>query len=163
MKKISFFLLLAAILIACQPKTEPVDLAASKAEVNSLMEKYLTAWNAKDTITLSSLLTEDGLFCGTDPTELMDKKMITTAWKQVFSDTSVNIIFTVDKRVIRVVAGGKSALVMEQHESNPYTPKIPWRLVLHTIKTDNGWKIDYISWNLIPRNEDVVKLSKALE
>ena len=151
------------IITACQPKPQPVDTAAAKESVNALMEKYLTAWNGKDVNTLTSLLTEDGLFCGTDPTELMDKKTITDAWKQVFSDSTMKNTFTVDKRVIRVVSDGKSALVMEQHVSNPYTPKIPWRLIIQVVKTDDGWKIDFLSWNLIPKNEDIGKLAKALE
>jgi len=159
------FALVAAIAFACQPKSQPVvvDLSAAKAEVNALMDQYLTAWNARDVNTLTNLLAEDGLFCGTDPTELMDKKVITDAWKQMFADSTMNAFFTVDKRVIRVVPDGKSALVMEQHLSNPYTPKIPWRLVIQTVKTYDGWKIDFLSWNLIPRNEDVGKLNQALE
>lgn len=163
MKNLYLFLFVTVMTVACQPKPQPVDLTSAKSEVNSMMDAYLTAWNGKDASTLSTLLTEEGLFCGTDPTELMDKKMITDIWKQVFADPSANIFFTVDKRVIRLDADGKSAIVMEQHVSNPYTPNIPWRLVLHTVKTDVGWKIDFLSWNLIPKNADVEKLNKALE
>jgi uncharacterized protein (TIGR02246 family) len=166
MKKIYSLLILAAmIILSCQPKTQPVevDLAASKAEVNALMDNYLNSWNAKEFNTLVTLIAEDGMFCGSDPTEIMDKKAISEAWKQVFADSTMNINFTVDKREIRVNSGGKSALVMEQHVVNPFTPKIPWRLVCHAIKTEDGWKLDFISWNLIPKNEDIEKLNKALE
>ncbi|MDO8929185.1 MAG: SgcJ/EcaC family oxidoreductase [Bacteroidota bacterium] len=146
MKKIFCFVIIAAmVLAACQPKIQPVvvDLNASKAEVNALMETYLTAWNAKDVNTLIFMIAEDGLYCGTDPTELMDKKTISEAWKQVFSDSTTNIVFTVDKREIRVVSNGESALIMEQHIANPYTPEIPWRLVSHAVKTADGWKLDF--------------------
>lgn len=165
MRNLFLIVFVAASVFACQPKPQPVvvDLAASKAEVNALMETYLTAWNAKDVNTLISLITEDGLYCGTDPTELMDKKTISDAWKQVFSDSTTNIVFTVDKREIRMDPDGNSAIVMEQHIANPYTPKIPWRLVCRAVKTTDGWKIDFISWSLIPKNEDIGKLIMALQ
>jgi uncharacterized protein (TIGR02246 family) len=166
MKKIYSLLIVAAlIVVSCQPKPQPVvvDLTTSKAEVNALMENIWSAWNAKDVNTLTSQFTEDGLFCGTDPTELWDKKQISNGWKQFFADSTMSFVFTVDKREIRVVSDGESALVMEQQISNPFTPKIQWRLVSHAVKTDNGWKLDFISWNMIPKNEDLGKINMALE
>lgn len=151
------------VLAACQPKTQTVDIATAKVAVNALMENYLTAWNGKDVKTLTSLITDDGMFCGTDPGEIMNKKTVADAWKMAFADTSFNNTFTVDKREIRLGSDGNSAIVMEQHVANPYTPKIPWRLVCRAVKTADGWKLDFISWNLIPKNEDVEKLNKALE
>jgi len=164
MKKIIQLIIVAVMLItACQPKTQPVDTAAAKIEVNALMDKHLIAWNAKDAITLTALLADDGLFCGTAPTELMDKKTISDAWIQVFADTAFNNPFTLDKREIRLVSDGNFAIVMEQFIKNPYTPKISWRHVSHVVKTSDGWKFDFISWSLIPKNEDIGKLNKALE
>jgi uncharacterized protein (TIGR02246 family) len=164
MKKSLFLMAFAAILvIACQPKTQPVDKSAAKEAVNKLMDTYLKFWNAKDASSLSTLLVDDGLFCGTDPTELMDTKAITIAWTQAFADTTLKFNFSVDKREIRVTADGNSAIIVEQFTSNPYTPKIPWRLVSHAVKSGDKWKLDFISWNLIPKNEDIGKLNKALE
>lgn len=165
MKNLFFIVFVAAIVFACQPKSQPVvvDLAASKAEVNTLMENIWTAWNAKDVNAVTSLITEDGLFCGTDPTELWDKKQISDLWKQFFADSTTNMVLKVNKREIRVVSDGKSALVMEQQISNQFTPKIQWRIVSHAVKKSDGWKLDFISWNMIPRNEDIGKLNKALD
>ena len=164
MKKLFLLLFVAAIFFACQPKPQPVvvDLATSKAEVNTLMETYLTAFNAKDVTTLATLITDDGMYCGTDPTELMDKKTTTDAWTTALADTTLKS-FVVDKREIRVTADGNSAIVMEQFYVNPYNMKIPWRLVSHAVKTPNGWKLDFISWSFIPKNEDIVKVMAAME
>ena len=164
MKNLFLIVFVAAIVFACQPKPQPVvvDLTASKAEVNTLMETYLKAFNAKDVKTLTTLITDDGLYCGTDPTELMDKKSTTDAWTMAFADTSSNYAIVLDKREIRVTADGNSAIVMEQEFFNP-TPKIQLRLVSHAVKTADGWKLDFISWSLIPKNEDIGKLIKALE
>ena len=164
MKNLFLIVFVAAIFFACQPKSQPVvvDLATSKAEVNTLMETYLTAWNARDAKTLATLITDDGLYCGTDPGEIMDKKTVTDAWTLALTDTTLKS-FAVDKREIRVVADGNSAIVMEQFYDNPYNLKIPWRLVSHAVKTTVGWKLDFISWSFIPKNEDIVKLNKILE
>ncbi len=74
----------------------------------------------------------------------------------------MNYAIILDKREIRVAADGNSAIVMEQEFFN-LTPKIQMRLVSHAIKTAGGWKLDFISWNLIPKNEDIGKIIKALE
>ena len=165
MKNLFLIVFVAAIVFACQPKSQPVvvDLAAAKAEVNTLMETYLTAWNAKDAKTLASLITDDGLYCGTDPSELMDKKTVTDGWTMAFADSTMNYAYTVDKREIRVVSDGNSAIAMEQFTMKAISPKILARLVSHAVKTDDGWKFDFISWSLIPKNEDLGKLYKALE
>ncbi len=75
MKNLFLIAFVAALVFACQPKPQPfvVDLATAKAEVNALMETYLITLNAKDVATLTTLITDDGLYCGTDPTELMEK------------------------------------------------------------------------------------------
>jgi len=165
MKKTFLIVIVAAIVLACQPKTQPVvvDLAAAKAEVNTLLETYLTAWNAKDAKSLASLITDDGLYCGTDPSEFMDKKTVTDGWTMAFADSTMNYSYKVDKREIRVASDGNSAIGIEQFTMNAISPKILARLVSHAVKTTDGWKIDFISWSLIPKNEDLGKLYKALE
>ena len=149
--------------VACQPKSKPVDLATSRSEVNSLLEKYLHAWNARDANTLGALLTDDGLFCGTDPTEFLDKKTVVQGWTQAFSDSTINVSYSVEKREIRITSDGNSAIAVEQYTMKGFMPKIQWRLVNHLVKAGDGWKFDFISWNLIPKNEDIPKLNKALE
>jgi hypothetical protein len=42
-------------------------------------------------------------------------------------------------------------------------PKIPVRWVFHLIKTGDNWLIDFFSLSLIPDNEDIGKINKALE
>jgi len=165
MKNLFLIVFVAASVFACQPKPQPVvvDLTASKAEVNTLMESYLTAWNARDVTTLVSLITDDGLYCGSDPTEWMDKKTTADAWTMAFSDSIANFSYSVEKREIRITSDGNSAIVIEQFTMKAFAPKIPVRLVSHAVKTGNGWKLDFISWSFIPKNEDIRKLNMALE
>lgn len=165
MRNLFLIVFVAAIVFACQPKPQPVvvDLAASKAEVNTLMETYLTAFNAKDVATLATLITDDGLFCGTDPIELMDKKTTTDAWTMAFADSTANFSYSVEKREIHITSDGNSAIVLEQFTMKAIAPKIPVRLVSHAVKTPDGWKLDFISWSFIPKNEDIGKLIMALQ
>jgi uncharacterized protein (TIGR02246 family) len=166
MKKTIYIFSIAVIIItACQPKTKtvPVDTAAAKIAVTTLLDKYNAAWNAKDVSTMTALLTDDGLFCGTDPSELMDKKTLSAGWTQTMSDTSMNFNYSVDKREIRIAADGNSAIALEQFYMKAISQKIPARLIFLVEKSGDNWMIDFLSWALIPKNEDIGKLNKALE
>ena len=166
MKKIYCLTLLAVMVIAgCQPKVQnkPVDLAAVKEEITSLMDKYLKAFNSKDVSNITALMADDGLFCGTDPSELLDKKALSDMMTQSLADTTMIWSYSIDKREIRVAADGSSAIVLEQFTMPGISPKIPTRLVYHVVKAGDKWMFDFISWSFIPKNEDILKLNKALE
>ena len=136
---------------------------ASKVAVNALLDKYDLAFKAKDAPTLIALLAEDGLFCGTDPSEIWDKKQISDGWTQAFADTSMMLDFTVDKREILIAEDRNSAIAIEQFYFKLFSPNLPWRVIFHAIKSGEDWKLDFISWNFIPKNEDIEKINKAVE
>jgi uncharacterized protein (TIGR02246 family) len=166
MKKIFYLMFMAVMIItACHPKTKtvPVDTAAAKIAVTTLLDKYNSAWDAKDVSTMTELLTDDGLFCGTDPSELWDKKTLSAGWTQAMSDTSMNFNYSVDKREIRIAADGNSAIALEQFYMKAISQKMPARLIFHVVKSGDNWMIDFLSWAFIPKNEDIGKLYKALE
>ena len=158
---IAFFLSLLSI--GTQAKNKTADLKAAQTEVNGLMERYANSLKSKNSKALSELLTEDGQFYGTDPTELFCKLALIETWTQMFADKSTDLTYSLEKREIRVSPEGKSALIVEQFSLKGVTPRIPWRMVCHALKIGNSWKLDFISWNLTPRNEDIAKLNKALE
>lgn len=166
MKKIYCLTLLAVMITAgCQPKMQnkPVDLAAVKEEITILMDKYLNAFNTKDASTITALFADDGLFCGTDPSELMDKKALSDMITQSLADTTMIWSYSIDKREIRIATDGSSAIVLEQFTMPGISSKIPMRLIYHVVKAGDKWKFDFISWSFIPKNEDILKLNKALE
>jgi uncharacterized protein (TIGR02246 family) len=166
MKKIYCLILLAVMITAgCQPKVQnkPVDMTTVKEEITALMDQYLKAFTTKDVNTITTLVTEDGLFCGTDPSELLDKKALSDMMTQSLADTTMNWSYSIDKREIRVAADGSSAIVLEQFTMPGISPEIPTRLIYHVVKAGDKWMFDFISWSFIPKNEDIVKLNKALE
>ena len=136
---------------------------AVKASVAALLDKYDSAFKAKDAPAVIALLAGDGLFCGTDPSEIWDKKQISDGWTQAFADTSLMIDFTVDKREILVAEDENSAIAIEQFYFKLFSPNIMWRVIFHAVKSGEVWKLDFISWNFIPKNEDIEKINKALE
>jgi len=109
------------------------------------------------------LLTDDALTLGTDPSEFLSKKQISDAWTQAMADTTIKLDYSIDRREIRVAPDGKSAVVVEQFMFPVLSPKIPVRNIYHVIKPGDKWMIDFLSFNLIPKNEDLVKLNAALQ
>jgi ketosteroid isomerase-like protein len=164
-KTICVFSIAVLLIAACQTKAKivPVNTEAEKASISALLDKYNSAFKAKDLNSILTTLSSDVLVCGTDPSEFWDKKQIIDMWTQAFADTSLKLNFSIDRREIRLVADGNSALVVDQYVMSFLSPKIPIRSVYHLVKVDEKWMLDYISWNLIPKNEDIPKLNKALE
>jgi hypothetical protein len=165
MKMKSSFIFFAAMLItACVSKTpqELVDINAVRLSIDSLMNQNMKIWNSKEAAAMNDLLADDGLFCGSDPSEFWNKKNLMDMWNQMSSDT-INYSYFVDKRETKISPDGKSAIVVEQFIMPPFSPDIPMRTIYHLISSGNSWKFDFISWNFIPKNEDLAKLSKALE
>ncbi len=166
MKKFSYIIILmVAIMASCQPKTKivPVDLNASKAAVTEILDKYNSAFKARNIDAVMSLLTDDGLYCGTDSKELLTKTDLLNMFKQVAADTSSIDNYTIDKREIRISKDGMSAVVLEQFFMKSFSQKMPIRMIYHLVKNNDIWSFDFLSWNFIPNNEDIVKLNKALE
>lgn len=153
------------IITACQqkPKTVPVDTKAEKAAISALFDKFNSGFNAKDVNAVTALLTDDALSCGTDPSEFWDKKQLSDYLTQSFADTSMTNNYSIDRREIRVATDGKSAIVVEQYVIPTIIPRITIRNIYLAVKADENWMIDFISWNLILKNEDIPKLHKAME
>jgi ketosteroid isomerase-like protein len=70
------------VIIACQqtPKTVPVNVEAEKAAISVLFDMLMAAYDAGDAAALVTFFTEDGSFCGTDPSEFMNKQEIKDAF-----------------------------------------------------------------------------------
>ena len=162
-----FFLLLAPVLFfSCRPTpaSGPVDKEAAKQQIVSVLDKLHAAEGARDINAYLAMLSDSGLYCGTDPNELWDKADLQKTMSQAMTDTSLTTNLNIDKRVLMVADDCMSALAIEQFfMADMFGPNLPVRSVKHLVKTQNGWIIDFLSWSLIPRNEDIGKLEKALE
>jgi len=165
MRYFYFFSIIFLFLFGCQPKTttEPIDLTTVKHSINTHLDKFYSHTNAKDIDAYMAYLTDDGLYCGTDPEEFFDKEKIFALSVEMFAVDSLEFNYSIDKREIKVNADGNSAVSVEQLTVKWISENIPVRIVSHLVKIDNTWKIDFFSWSLVPKNADIVKLNKALE
>lgn len=153
------------MMVACQPKieTKTVDVVAEENAVTTLLDNYHEAMYAGNVNEIMTLLENEGLYCGTDPLELWDKEALSNVMTETMADSSFTLDYSIDKRKIRVAADGNTALVLEQFTMSAFSEKMPIRFMSHLVKTDENWKIDFISWSFIPNNEDIARLNKALE
>ncbi len=167
MKRIYYSLFAAAIIFtSCQLKQKNaavVEQDAVKASVIAVLEKYSSAMKAKDVNLMMEQLAENGLYCGTDPQELYDKKTLGDNLTRMFADSTLNLNYSLLKQEIQVEADGNSAIAVNQALINAISPKIQVRSVYHLVKTTDKWLIDFFSLGLIPNNQDLDKLNKAME
>jgi len=167
--KILLFIVMAGFLSACQffqPKIEApppkvVDMDAAKKEVTAMLDEYHGAMKAKNASQMSELFAEDGLYCGSDPNEFWDKEAFSDYIRKAFSDTSVVINYTVERRKVRMSPDGNSAIAVEQF-IDASSPKILMRVVSHLVKDSVKWRLDFTSWALVPSNDDVPRINQAL-
>jgi len=165
MKKFYLFLTIVGLVItACQqtPKTVAVDIEAEKAVIDSLFNKFTSAFGEKDVAALASYLHEDALCLATDPSEFWNKQQMTEMWTQMLADFDP-VLNYISKREIRVAADGNTATVVDQYIMPGFSPKILWRNAYHVIKTNGIWKINFLNCSFIPKNEDMPKLIEALQ
>jgi uncharacterized protein (TIGR02246 family) len=152
-------------LSACQQAPEPVavDLEAEKAAVAAMYDSFSAAYEARDAASLAGFLTEDVLFCGTDPSEFFNKAEFTEIWTQFFSDSTIDTRLSTSRLEIRVAADGASATIVQQYLMPYLSPTIPIRNIYKAVKTGDRWMMDFVSANFIPLNEDLPKINAAVE
>lgn len=158
-------ILLAAtfIIFSCQKSVpQAADKETATKEVSALFDSYAKATRDKDYVTLDSALAADGLYLGTDPEEFWDKDKIMKMFRTIAKDTAARFEISMDKREIRISQDGMMAIVIEQSMIPILSEEIYVRGVGHARVINGKWKIDFYSWSLVPHNQDLAKLNKAL-
>lgn len=165
MRYFLFVIIILLLFFGCQPETttEPIDIATIKNAITDQLDNFYSLTNDKNIDAYKSYLTDDGLYCGTDPEEFFSKEKLIALSVEMFANDSLEFNYSIDKRVIRVAADENSAISVEQLTVEWISTKIPIRIVSHLVKIKNNWKIDFFSWSLIPKNADIGKLNKSLE
>lgn len=165
MKKIYFPMIVTMIIVAsCQMKTKsvPFDPVTAKTEVTKTLDSMEMALKSKDVKTFLSFYKEDGLYCGSDPTELWNKEDYAKMITQMMTDTANSFTMNVSKMEIRFNKDGNSANVLRQFVTN-WSKPVEVRSTAHLVKTDKRWIVDFESVAFIPTNNDVPKIITALK
>ncbi|MGQ3088317.1 nuclear transport factor 2 family protein, partial [Flavobacterium sp.] len=94
------------------------------------MDSFHSALKNKKANDFKNLLDPNGLYCGTDPSEMHNRDAYAQEMAEFLNDPTIGTIaYTVDLRQIRVAEDGNSAVIVEQYKMDLVSPEIPWRLV----------------------------------
>ena len=164
--KYSYVLLILTVLLASgcskETNTDIQDQTELTAAIEEISDQYLEAWNNKDLSTLDQLTDDDGKYYGSDPEEIMDKQALLDMYSLFFEDTTSSYLYTVDLRKISVSPDGNSAVIMERITFPEWSPKMPMCQTSHLVNTNGYWKIDFICWGFIIKNDDVERINDIL-
>jgi len=110
--------------------------------------------------TFLSFSVDGVLVCGTDPSEFWNKEQL-LGMQNPDSNNAFEFKY-IDDRVVKVTPDGNSAIVVNQLMMG-FSPKIPVRVDYHFTKTNEGWKVFFMNVALIPKNEHLGMINKAIE
>ena len=161
-KNAMLFLLIVLALTACQlqPAPKPLNIEDEEVAIYDVLDKLISAFKEQNVDTLTSLLAEDVLMCGSDPSEFWNKQEIIEIWTQMLAQpVELNVI---GEPVIKVAPDGNSAFAVQQYFMPMFSDKLLFRNGYHLIKSNNEWKIYTSNTALIPKNEDIPVINEAL-
>ncbi len=133
-----------------------------RGQINKVLDSMHQGFRTKNFKLMESFLTEDGLYLGTDPSEIWSKKQLSQYFDKNVKDTN-NISYTILSRNILLGKNNNTAMAIEQYYLSTMSDKMMVRSISKLVNKDNVWKISFYSWNFIPRNEDIKKINEALK
>lgn len=164
MKKTCLILSLAVFFFSsCQqtPEPTPVDIEAEETAIIQVLDQMHEAVSAEDLSILDSLLHDEILLCGSDPSEFWDKQEMMDLWSQMFEATDPEINLFGDRKLL-VSPDGISASAVEQYMMPMWTTSLPFRSSYHLIKEDGQWKVLFMNTAIVPKNEDLPVIDSVL-
>jgi len=157
---VTALILAAGIAYGQTSKTTSVDIEAEETAVTELLNTLTKAFKEQDVATLVSLLSDDLLGCGSDPSEFWNKEQVTEIWKQMLVQPfELNHI---GEPVVLIAPDGHSAFAVQQYYMPFYSDKLAFRNGYHLIKSDGEWLILSFNTACVPKNEDLPKINEAL-
>lgn len=171
MKKVTFFLLFALSLTACQQSAEKqesasIDKQAIEKEAGSIMDRMYEAQKLNHFSDMNDLMADDGILLGTDPAEVMGKAAVLEtlnkyAQDSVFAAMLATLTFDVKKRDFIVADDGSQVIVTDLVQSS--FSKLPIRAMAILKKYDGKWMIFYGSNGFLINNEDMAKVDALFQ
>jgi hypothetical protein len=133
-----------------------------KTEVMTAADKFHAAFKAKKADDIKKLITETGVFMGTDPEEVYNQQsFIDYLMKKLGNPAIGTITYEIDRRETVIDENGNGVTLVDQFTPIVFTQNIPWRMTSHLIKKDGVWKFDFISLSMIPKNDVVPYINMA--
>ena len=138
----------------------PADTAQARRDLTLILDSMHNSFTRRDVSYIDHYMAKDGLFMGTDPGELLNFSDFRAYQVSMFMDTTLNVELNIKERIIRVHGG--SANLVEQYMAPGISQKLMLRNVAHARYEKGRWVIDMLTYNVIPKNEDVPKIDRAL-
>lgn len=164
MKKTLFLSVCAVLLLtACNQTPAPitVDLEAEEAAAKEMFSILRDAMNTQNFETMFSLITDDALIIGSDPTENWSKEELKIMWIELAE--VIDFKFELfGEQLFKLNPDGNSAIAVSQFYVPAMTGNLPGRQVFNLIKVDEKWMVSFWSSSIILKNEDVQKIMEAL-
>jgi ketosteroid isomerase-like protein len=137
------------------------DSNTAKKDISALMDAVHNGIHQKDFSSIEGAMAPDALVLGTDPKEVWGFNQFRDSMHKFFADTSYHgMQYQVPTHQITV--HGSSAIIIDQYQLNDISKKLMTRNIAHAQYENGKWLLDLMSWKLIPTNEDVPKIDKAL-
>lgn len=173
-RTLTLFALVASlsVLISCNDKkksttnadgtTVTVDADSVRIEVAAFMDKFHGAIKNKKIEEVKSFIDINGLYCGTDPTEVFSQPSFINYLNLKLNNPAIGTIdYKIDRREMMFDENNQSAVIVDQFNMDVFTQNIPWRMVSRVVKKDDKWIIDFISFSITPDNDVVQAINIA--
>lgn len=177
MKKIAVTLCALALLTACNNASDetttttgdtsmtttaagPSDTAQARRDLTAILDSMHHSFVRRDASYIDRYMTEDGLYMGTDPIEILNRTEFRRYQDSALKDPAFNPQLNVRERIIRI--HGASANLVEQYMAPGLSQKLMLRNVAHARYENGRWVVDMLTYNVIPKNEDFPKIEKVL-
>jgi hypothetical protein len=138
-----------------------IDTAQARQDLNTMADELHRLFKNKDLAFVDKYMAKDGIYMGTDPSEILNYDDFRAYQQQMLNDPAVNIP---DYKISRrdIVIHGTSALIIDQFLFPDISEKVMLRNISHARHENGKWVVDMYSWNFIPKNEDIPKIDRAL-
>ncbi|RWX00531.1 nuclear transport factor 2 family protein [Flavobacterium cerinum] len=144
--------------------TVTVDTDSIRIETAAFMDKFHETIKNKKIEDVKSFIDINGLYCGTDPTEIFSQPSFINYLNLKLNNPAIGTIdYKVDRREMMFDENNQSAVIVDQFNMDVFTQNIPWRMVSRVVKKDNKWIIDFISFSITPDNDVVQAINIAAE
>jgi hypothetical protein len=138
------------------------ESADIKTEIMAIADKFHASFKAKKADDIKNLITDTGVFSGTDPEEVYNQQgFIDYLMKKLGNPAIGTITYEIDRREMVIDKNGCGVTLVDQFTPIVFTQNIPWRMTSHLIKKDGVWKFDFISLSMIPKNDVVPYINMA--
>lgn len=155
--------MLLALVFACNtaPEPKPVDYAIEEAAIKEVFESLFKSIEDRNIDQFASVFADEGIYMGNDPDELYPKDTIVKGWTQLMQMPEIPPFDFIGEPFIRIHPDGKTAIYSTQYYWKLFTP-LPLRQTFWMVKKDSVWLIDFFDFSVIPYNEQLPALNKAV-